>query len=152
MDQCSKYFVEEPQDYLLCSICLGVFEKPVLLHCCGQTLCHKCVLECQKSSSVRFSGKKCPMCRKQGTMTYTTNVTLEDVIQQYTQISCTNNNKDGKNNEIESPDSSWVGKLLERTVHAINKNIKIESPHSHAINVVVVVIYISFSLNALACM
>ena len=117
MDQCSKYFVEEPQDYLLCSICLGVFEKPVLLHCCGQTLCHKCVLDCQKSSSVCLSGHKCPMCRKQGTMTYTMNVALEDAIQ-YAQISRMNN-KDSKNNEIESPHSSWVGKLLEWTVVVI---------------------------------
>jgi len=120
MDQCSKYFVEEPQDYLLCSICLGVFEKPVLLHCCGQTLCHKCVLECQKCSSsatlppFRFRDK-CPMCRKQGNVTYTKNVALEDSIQ-CMRVSCMNN-KDNKSNETESQRCSWVGKLSEWKAH-----------------------------------
>mmetsp|Transcript_61384 Transcript_61384/g.68744 ORF Transcript_61384/g.68744 Transcript_61384/m.68744 type:complete len:161 (+) Transcript_61384:158-640(+) len=43
-NQRGKYFVDKIKDHLLCSICFGVFKRPVVLACCGQTLCEECLL------------------------------------------------------------------------------------------------------------
>lgn len=81
-------FVDEIQDHLLCSICFRVFKKPVVLACCGQTLCEECLLNFMQSmgsvSSIgdgRRQSHNCPMCRSCVNMSYIKNVTIEDIVQ-----------------------------------------------------------------------
>ena len=55
----SKYkFVSEPEDDLLCLICLEVAEEPWQHADCGRLLCKKCLDKLGKN-------KPCPNCRKE---------------------------------------------------------------------------------------
>ena len=54
-----KYkFVSEPEDELICLICLEVAEEPWQHVDCGRLLCKKCLDKLGKD-------KPCPYCRKQ---------------------------------------------------------------------------------------
>ncbi len=67
-----------------CSICMDKLEKPVLVPCCQNIFCGKCVLEWMKSQN------SCPLCR--------TGVDTSNLIY----ISSENLNKDIENNENEN--------------------------------------------------
>ncbi|KAI6177398.1 RING-type domain-containing protein [Aphelenchoides bicaudatus] len=47
----------ENNDLLKCSLCLKLFEEPVVLNCCSQRYCEKCL-----KSYTKLNGLKCPNC------------------------------------------------------------------------------------------
>ena len=51
-------FVEPPQEFLKCSLCLDLFEDPVSLASCGHTFCRQCALDTLKQK------RECPLDRK----------------------------------------------------------------------------------------
>lgn len=60
---------------LECSICLEIFQMPIVL-ICGHTFCRKCI-ELQKQES-----NKCPQCRKHISWGYPC-YTLKSIIEKY---------------------------------------------------------------------
>ena len=50
-------FVEDPPEYLVCSICICPFKEPHLVSCCGKKFCGTCI------KRVEYAGQPCPMCR-----------------------------------------------------------------------------------------
>ena len=51
-------FVEDPPDYLVCSICICPFKESHHVLCCGKTFCGTCI------KRVEYAGQPCLMCRK----------------------------------------------------------------------------------------
>ena len=56
-------FVEDPPEYLVCSICICPFKEPHLVSCCGKKFCVTCI------KRVEYAGQPCPMCRTYGFLT-----------------------------------------------------------------------------------
>uniref|UniRef100_A0A8C3PK79 Zinc finger protein RFP-like n=1 Tax=Calidris pygmaea TaxID=425635 RepID=A0A8C3PK79_9CHAR len=54
--------VEMLQDEFCCSICLGIFQDPVSIHC-GHSFCRSCITETWDGLTTNFS---CPQCRETG--------------------------------------------------------------------------------------
>uniref|UniRef100_A0A8C3KDB2 RING-type domain-containing protein n=1 Tax=Calidris pygmaea TaxID=425635 RepID=A0A8C3KDB2_9CHAR len=54
--------VEMLQDESCCSICLGIFQDPVSIHC-GHSFCRSCITEAWEGLTTNFS---CPQCRETG--------------------------------------------------------------------------------------
>uniref|UniRef100_A0A8C3JME3 Uncharacterized protein n=1 Tax=Calidris pygmaea TaxID=425635 RepID=A0A8C3JME3_9CHAR len=52
--------LEMLQDESCCSICLGIFQDPVSIHC-GHSFCRSCITETWEGLTTNFS---CPQCRK----------------------------------------------------------------------------------------
>ncbi|XP_014818085.1 PREDICTED: tripartite motif-containing protein 7-like [Calidris pugnax] len=52
--------LEVLQDEACCSICLGIFQDPVSIHC-GHSFCRSCITETWEGWTTNFS---CPQCRK----------------------------------------------------------------------------------------
>uniref|UniRef100_A0A8C3K9T2 RING-type domain-containing protein n=1 Tax=Calidris pygmaea TaxID=425635 RepID=A0A8C3K9T2_9CHAR len=50
------------QDEVRCSICLGIFQDPVSIHC-GHSFCWSCITETWEGLTTNFS---CPQCRETG--------------------------------------------------------------------------------------
>uniref|UniRef100_A0A8C3K3M7 RING-type domain-containing protein n=1 Tax=Calidris pygmaea TaxID=425635 RepID=A0A8C3K3M7_9CHAR len=50
------------QDEVRCSICLGIFQDPVSIHC-GHSFCRSCITETWEGLTTNFS---CPQCRETG--------------------------------------------------------------------------------------
>ena len=106
----SQYFVDTIQDHLLCPICSGVFTKPVVLSCCGQSLCENCLLKSMESCD------KCPMCRReeQTTVPFVQNRVVDDHIQAM-KVKCMNNK------DPNACDCSWTGQVSEWKNHVDNE-------------------------------
>ena len=106
----SRYFVDPIQDHLLCPICSGVFTKPVVLSCCGQSLCENCLLKSMESCD------KCPMCRreKQTTVSFVHNRVVDNQIQDM-KVKCMNNK------DPNACDCSWTGQVSEWENHVDNE-------------------------------
>ena len=52
-------FLQKPDEWLECTICQQLSDKPHQIPCCGgQTICEKCAEECKKRSD------NCPLCRR----------------------------------------------------------------------------------------
>ncbi|XP_014816071.1 PREDICTED: tripartite motif-containing protein 7-like isoform X1 [Calidris pugnax] len=54
--------LEMLQDESCCSICLGIFQDPVSIHC-GHSFCRSCITETWEGLTTNFS---CPQCRETG--------------------------------------------------------------------------------------
>ena len=53
-------FIEEPQDELLCLICMFPARDPLQNDCCGKVFCTTCI------TKYREEKRECPNCRDQG--------------------------------------------------------------------------------------
>uniref|UniRef100_A0A8C3JHJ4 Uncharacterized protein n=1 Tax=Calidris pygmaea TaxID=425635 RepID=A0A8C3JHJ4_9CHAR len=54
--------LEMLQDEFCCSICLGIFQDPVSIHC-GHSFCRSCITETWEGRATNFS---CPQCKETG--------------------------------------------------------------------------------------
>ncbi|KAF0307488.1 Reticulocyte-binding protein 2 a [Amphibalanus amphitrite] len=58
--------IKKQRECLECSICLGVFKKPVTLGC-SHTFCRGCIEEASRAQPLGYGGgqsRQCPMCRQ----------------------------------------------------------------------------------------
>lgn len=109
---------------LTCPICFEIYKKPVILSCCGNTFCEKCVLDMKKV---------CPYCAKESN--FVRNGTVESLLESLPiKCPCGEYYSKGQSEvhlntcyliKRKCKYCNFVGDRKERTIHGINEHTKI---------------------------
>jgi hypothetical protein len=66
---------------LECSICYGMFKRPVSLVPCGHSFCEGCWLQHIQSASLNQRVLACPLCRNDKAVQYFRNLALDSIVE-----------------------------------------------------------------------
>ncbi|ETK97329.1 hypothetical protein L917_00097 [Phytophthora nicotianae] len=115
-----------------CPICLGRFERPVLVSCCGQSFCRSCLDDALRQADA------CPMCRSpllSGPFSVTSNRALEDALSALSSSSprCSTTEKQAATSFVDAPERKLATRTRDSEPEVqISVSSTVESDNSEA--------------------